>query len=146
MLVLALMAVGTLPLIMGAVRTSTGNRSLVAATTFANAQLAALRAEFGNGRTDATCIELKQWLITTNTAPNNHDPAGTRLDSTLRVDPLDPSDPRYRANDALASFSTACPTGAAGPIVVTVAAQVYPSGTPGRNLASLSTQILVATP
>ncbi|HML49842.1 MAG TPA: type II secretion system protein [Propionicimonas sp.] len=48
MFILAMMSIGVLPLMMGAVAASAGNRDLVAATSLVNGQLAALEAAFPN--------------------------------------------------------------------------------------------------
>ena len=77
MLLLALMTIGMLPLFLRAAQTSTSNRSLVAATAFANSQLAEVRAAFGND-SPRSCSELvdpaKSYLRT-----GFPDPAGTGL-------------------------------------------------------------------
>lgn len=121
MLVLALMALGALPLILGSMRVSTSNRSLVAATTFANAQLAEIRAAFGND-TARRCSE----LVAPYVRSGFPDPAGTGLTADRTVPDSPCSGETYQT------------------VVVTVA--VHPAGDPGHDLVVLTSEILVSNP
>lgn len=137
MLLLALMTIGMLPLFLSAARTSTSNRSLVAATTFANTQIAALRAQFGNDRTDATCSELEERVNEINTSGLADDPSDSGLTSEL-------GGPREDGKTALPPLN--CAAGDAGPIAVVVTVEVFPRGDRQHVLTSLSTEVLVGTP
>lgn len=142
-LMLGLMAIGMLPLFVGSVQASAGNRSLVAATTLANAQLAGLRAEFGNDRTDASCSELRQTISDINAGDlDGHPhhpvaPAGSGLSAEL-------GGPRAEGGSELSELD--CTAGATGPVAVAVSVEVFPAGERDRVLASLSTEILVGAP
>lgn len=129
MLLLGLMAIGLLPLIVGTVQASSGNRSLVAATTFANAQLAELRAAFGNDIV-RSCSELIDSTKPDPSAPYVRtgfaDPAGTGLTADRTV----PDSP--------------CGGGAFDTITVTVT--VHPADDPNRDLVTLTSEILVSNP
>ena len=129
MSLLALMAIGVLPLILGSVHTSASNRSLVAATTFANAQLAELRAAFSNDSL-RSCSELVDSTKPNPTAPYLRagfpDPAGTGLTA-----------------DRAAPDS---PCGAEAYHTVTIPVTVHPAGDPGRGLVTLTSEILVSNP
>ncbi len=136
MLVLALMALGVLPLILSSVQISTSNRSLVAATTFANAQLAELRAAFGNDDL-RSCSEL---VDETEPDPADHylrngfaDPAGTGLTADRRAPELEGLPPELKC--AGASYET-----------VAITVTVHPPGDPDRNLVTLTSKILVSKP
>ncbi|MCW5953320.1 MAG: hypothetical protein KIT69_13785 [Propionibacteriaceae bacterium] len=137
MLLLALMALGVLPLILGTIQTSTANRSLVAATTFGNAQLSGLRAQFGNDRIDTTCSGLLQTVKDINDGALAKDPSGSGLASEL-------GGPRTNKEGELPAPS--CTAGVAGPIAVVVAVEVFPEGSRSRVITSLSTEILVGAP
>lgn len=142
-LLLGLLAIGALPLLARSVQASTNNRSLVAATAFANASLAGLRAEFGNDRTDASCIDLTKAVIAINAGdlekhPNHPEaPAGSGLAAEL-------GGPRLPGQTALPPLD--CTPGGAGPVAVPVTVEVFPGDDRARVLVSLSTQILVGAP
>jgi prepilin-type N-terminal cleavage/methylation domain-containing protein len=82
MFLLAVIALAILPLIIGATRVSVGNRDLVAATAFANAQLAPVKAAFPNDPPSPTsCGVLRSTFARTNVA----DTAGTGLTADVNV-------------------------------------------------------------
>jgi prepilin-type N-terminal cleavage/methylation domain-containing protein len=129
MLLLALMAIGVLPLILSSVQTGTSNRSLVSATTFANAQLAELRAAFGNDGLRA-CSELVD--------PTKPDPAAP----FLRTGFPDPAGTGLTADRTAPSS----PCGAETYHTVTVTVTVHPAGDPSTDLVTLASEILVSNP
>lgn len=152
-LLLGLLAIGALPLVVGSAQASANNRSLVTATTYANALLAGLRADFGNDRTDSSCngpSGLIQTILDINETIRDYDaddpdehpghrvpPSGSGLSAELgglRM-PGEPGLP-----------GVACTAGATGPVAVPVTVEVFPEGDRGRVLVSLSTQILVGAP
>ena len=112
---LATMALGLLPLLVGSARLSAANRDLVAAASFSNARLAELKDAFPDSA-DTSCAAL-----TARKAMNVADPAGTGL----------------RASVDIAS----CPT--VYPAAVVVSVNVWRAA--GANpLVTLTTQIVVA--
>lgn len=117
MFLLAVLAVAVLPLLVGVVRTSATNRSIVSATAFANAQLAPIRAAFPNTATGTNACSGVQAKAATGVAG----PAGSGLAADVAV--------------------AACPSTYPGTVLVTVT--VYRSATPGTILASVPTKILV---
>ncbi len=119
MFLLAVLALALLPLLVGATRTSSVNKSLVASTTFANAQLAPIRAAFSNDSTTSSCANLGTYAKT-----GTVDTSGSGLQADVLVG--------------------ACP--AAYPGTVTVSVKVYRTATPGTVLALVPTKILVAGP
>lgn len=122
MFLLAILALAVLPLMITATKTSTVNRSLVAATTFANSQLAPIRTSYPNDSTTSSCAALRSAFVKTGTV----DPAGTGLLADVAV--------------------SACPVAAALPGTVTVTVTVYRASAPTPALVSLPTLVLVATP
>ena len=135
MLVLALMAIGVLPLIIGTVQTGVSNRSQVAATTFANAQLAELRAAFGNDSL-RPCSEL---IDTTKPDPDAPylrigfaDPAGSGLTADRTAPGLNPDDPGQLCEGD--TYKT-----------VTIKVVVHPAGDADTDLVKLTSEILVST-
>ncbi|MCW3494794.1 prepilin-type N-terminal cleavage/methylation domain-containing protein [Microbacterium sp. SSM24] len=122
MFLLMVLALAVLPLIIGATRVSGSNKDLVAATTFANAQLAPIRAAYSNNPTTPTSCSA---LVSTYARTGLVDPAGTGL----------------RANVIVST----CPTGASlYPAVVTVTARVYDVGEPSTILATVPTKVMVS--
>ncbi|WP_160150814.1 type IV pilus modification PilV family protein [Microbacterium timonense] len=124
MFLLAVIALAVLPLMIGATRTSVVNRDLVAAITFANAQLAPVKAAFGvDPAGPARCSELRTRAVPSTAAIA--DPAGTGMSATVEIG--------------------ACPTGAASyPATVAVAVKVRDPN--GRVLVTLPTLALVSEP
>lgn len=124
MLILALMTLGALPLMLRSVHATTENRSLVIATTYANAQLSELRASFANDN-PRSCAELidptKAYLATGIPGPD---------DSGLLADRTAP----------------ATPCGGPAFDTVTVTVTVYPADNPGRTLVTLTSEVLVKNP
>ncbi len=120
MFLLMVLALAVLPLTISATRTSVVNRDLVAATAFASAQLAPIKAEFGI-EGSATCSELA--ARATPTGGVISDPAGTGLTATLEIGacPTDPS--LYPA---------------------TVAVTVEVRSAAGRSLVAIPTLVLVS--
>lgn len=120
MFLLAVLALAVLPLLIGATRTSVVNKSLVAATTFANSQLAPIRASFPNDAINTTCAALQEYQ-----ASGTQDPAGTGLKADVVVGPC------------------AAPM----PALVTVTVTVYKESSPSAppvTLVTLPTKVLVA--
>jgi len=114
LLVLVTMTLGLMPLLMGSIKLSATNRDFVAANTFANAQLSALRDAFSDA-SDTSCASL-----TAREATNITDPAGTTLKAEIDV--------------------AACPTDFPDAAMVTVKVRNEPAASP---LVTLSTQIVV---
>lgn len=113
---LALLALTVLPLIIGATRVSVSNKDLVAATTFANAQLAPIKAAYPNDPTTPTsCATLR----TTYAKTAIPDPAETGLTADVTIG--------------------ACP--AAYPGTVTVTVKVIEGGT---TIVTVPTRITVS--
>lgn len=77
--VLAIMSLGVLPLLVSSVKASAINRDLVAATSFANAKLSAIRATFPD------IVESSCAAVTGQNATNVADPAGTGLKADVIV-------------------------------------------------------------
>ena len=124
MFLLAILALAVLPLMIGATRASTTNRSLVSATTFANAQIAPIRAAFPNAATGTTsCATLRSTYAQTGIA----DPSGTGLMADVTIG--------------------TCPSASTDyPAAVSVTVSVYKSAAPTKILASLPTTVMVAAP
>lgn len=115
MFLLMVLALALLPLLIGATQTSAVNRSLVAATAYANELLATVRADFPNDETH-TCAEVE-----------------TLETAGLAVTPP----PSFTA-----AFEVgACPADLPGVIVVTV--NVFETGT-ATPLVALPTMVLVS--
>lgn len=116
MFLLAVLSLAVLPLIIGATRLSVTNKDLVAATTFANSQLAPIRDAFPvNPGSPTKCSDLQARAVASVI-----DPAGTGLVATVVVG--------------------ACPTAYPGSVAVTVTVKEGSS-----TLVKLPTRILVAT-
>lgn len=82
MFLLAVLALAVLPLVIGATRVSVDNKDLVAATTFANAQLAPVKAAFPNDPTTPTSCATLRSSYDRDDIP---DPAGTGLLADVEV-------------------------------------------------------------
>lgn len=117
MFVLALMAIGLIPLMVGAMQSSVTNRSLATASAFATAQLAEVQSSFGND-SPRPCSELAGYEH-----DDFPDPAGSRLLATRR---------------ALESCGTD------EYATITVQVSVASVDQPTRELVSLTTKVLVA--
>lgn len=116
MFLLAVLALTVLPLIIGATQVSVSNRDLVAATTFANARLAPIKADFPNDpATPTSCATLRSTYASTAVP----DPAGTGLTADVTIG--------------------ACP--AAYPGTVTVTVRVVEDGT---TIVTVPTRIMVS--
>lgn len=124
MFLLAVLSLAVLPLSIAAARTSVVNRDLVAATAFANAQLAPIKADFGVGRTGpARCSELAARAAPAEGAIP--DPAGTGMRATVAIGP--------------------CPTDAAlYPVTAAVTVEVLDAA--GSSLVVIPTLVLVSEP
>lgn len=117
MFLLALMAIVVLPLLVVPIKASVNNRSIIAATAFANATLDSIRADFPNDE-ESTCTEVRD----RETAGDGiGDPAGTDLKAKVTVTPA------------------TCPV-LPGTLTVTVTVSGPASDAP---LAVLATEILV---
>jgi prepilin-type N-terminal cleavage/methylation domain-containing protein len=124
MFLLAVIALAILPLMIGATRTSVVNRDVVAATTFANAQLAPIKADFGiEPAGPARCSELATRAVPSAAAMP--DPAGTGMSATVGIAAC-PSDP------------------AVYPATIAVTVEVRDAA--GRSLAVLPTLVVVTEP
>ncbi|MFB8147404.1 prepilin-type N-terminal cleavage/methylation domain-containing protein [Microbacterium sp. NPDC056003] len=120
MFLLMVLALAVLPLIIGATNTSVVNRDLVAATTFANAQLAPIKASFPNDPlTPTSCATLGA-----RAATDVVDTAGTGLQADLTIG--------------------TCPAAYPGIVLVTVA--VEDSAAPGTALVRIPTRVSVSAP
>lgn len=82
MFLLAVLALAVLPLVISATRVSVVNKDLVAATTFANAQLAPIKAAFPNDPATPTSCDT---LRTTYDHDDIPDPAGTGLLADVEI-------------------------------------------------------------
>jgi prepilin-type N-terminal cleavage/methylation domain-containing protein len=90
MFLLSVLALAILPLLIGATRVSVSNRDLVAATAFANAQLAPITAAFPNDPSSPTsCAALKSGWDRDSIA----DAAGTGLVANVSVGGCPPAFP-----------------------------------------------------
>lgn len=115
---LAVMALGLAPLLIGSAQAGVTNTQLVAANSFANAQLSALREKFPNDVTSVTAwtcadVQARAAVLTAGTAPSG-------LASTV-------------------SLTGACPA-AWGAVGVRV---VVTSTATGTTLATLTTKVLI---
>lgn len=120
MFLLMVLSLAVLPLIIGATSTSVVNRDLVAATTFANAQLAPVKASFPNDpATPTSCAALRG-----RAAVDVPDPAGTGLTADLTMG--------------------SCPAAYPGVVLVTVI--VEDPADPGAVLVRLPTRVSVSAP
>ena len=122
MFLLAVLALAVLPLMIGVAQTSSGNRTLASANTFANAQLAPIRAAFPTATASKGCGEARTALPRTALPRTGVvDPAGTGLSADVAVG--------------------SCPATYPGTVTVTV--RVYRTGEPSKPLVTLPTRILV---
>lgn len=119
MFLLAVLALAVLPLMIGVAQTSSGNRTLASANTFANAQLAPIRAAYPTATASASCAAARTALPRTAVV----DPAGTGLSADTVVG--------------------TCPAQYPGTLTVTV--RVYRAGEATKPLVTLPTRILVVT-
>lgn len=118
MFLLMVLALAVLPLMVGATRVSVANRDLVGANTFANGQLAPIKAAFPNDpATPTSCAALQS-----RAATDVPDPGGTGLIADLTVG--------------------ACPATYPGIVLVTVL--VEDAADPGQTIVRLPTRILVS--
>lgn len=118
MFLLAILALAVLPLLIGATTSSAVNKSLVAATTYANSQLAPIRVQFPNDGASNSCA-----AVAARAATGVVDSAsGLLADVTV----------------------SACPASLPG--TVTVTAKVYKSGSAANPLTTLPTKIVVTSP
>lgn len=117
MLILALMAIGLIPLMIGATQLSVNNRALATASAFATAQLAEVQSAFGND-TPRPCSDLAGYAHT-----DHPDPAGTGLLATRQV----------LGSCSTDEYST-----------VTISVSVATADRPSQDLITLTTKVLVA--
>ncbi|MCA0250944.1 MAG: type II secretion system GspH family protein [Actinobacteria bacterium] len=118
MFVLALMAMGLIPLMIGAMQSSVTNRAMAAASAFATAQIAEVQSAFGND-SPRLCSELASY---------EHDAL-----------PDDPTHPTLLATrEALDSCGTDEYS------TVTVRVSVASADEAARDLVTLTTKVLVA--
>ncbi|WP_434811682.1 type IV pilus modification PilV family protein [Microbacterium sp. bgisy189] len=123
MFLLMVIAVAVLPLMIGATRASVVNRDVVSATTFANSQLAPIKAAFPTESTSPTsCAALRTRAVPAASAVS--DPAGTGHTATVAV--------------------ASCPSGAAS-YPTTVVVTVTVRAADGDVLVTLPTRIPVAS-
>lgn len=121
--VLMAIALALLPALIGATNLSATNRSSVAATTFANGQLAPIRALFPDDPA----------LPTSCAALAGH--ADTQID-----DPADPST-GLQADIVIGT----CP-GSAYPESISVVVSVYPEGDRSNEITRVATRVMVSGP
>ena len=119
MFILAVMSVAVLPLVIGAVKVSAGNRDLLAATSLANAQLAILQATFPNSAANS-CAAVRA-KAATGIADGSK--SGVSASITPGACPSDPM-----------SY----------PTTVTVTVQVYRADSP-QAVTTLNSAILVSS-
>ncbi len=119
MFLLAVLSLAVLPLMIGVAEASAGNRTLASANTFANSQLAPIRASYPTGASATSCATARTAIPRTAVS----DPAGTGLSADTTVG--------------------SCPAAYPGTLAVTV--RVYRTDEPTKTLVSLPTRILVAT-
>ncbi len=124
MFLLAVIALAVLPLMIGATRTSTSNKSLVSATSYASSQLAPIRAAFPSASSGTTsCATLRTTYAKTGIA----DSSGSGLSADVTI--------------------AACPTATADyPSAVAVTVTVYRTATPGTVLVTLPSKVMVTAP
>ena len=120
MFLLMVLALAVLPLIVGATRVSVSNRDLVAATTFANGQLASITAAFPNDPAAPTSCASLRGRVAADVA----DTAGTGLTADISVG--------------------SCPAAYPGVVLVTVV--VEDPADPGAALVRLPTRVSVSAP
>ncbi len=117
MFILAMMSIGVLPLMLGAVAASAGNRDLVAATSLVNGQLATLEATF----------------------PNTSENSCAAVGATAATGITDPSGSGATADIVIGD----CPTDYPGTVTVHITGY-RPDST--KPVIELTSEILVATP
>lgn len=117
MFLLAVLALAVLPLMIGVAQSSATNGTLASANTFANAQLAPVRAAYPTTAAAPSCAAARSALPRTGVA----DPAGTGLSADTTVG--------------------TCPAQYPGTLTVTV--RVYRTAAPTDILVTLPTRILV---
>lgn len=124
MFLLAVVSLAVLPLILSGVRLSYLNKDLVAATAFANTQIAVLRDDFPlNPTTPTSCATLQTRAVGLGSAIS--DPAATGMKATITI-------------------VDACPAAAAGfPASVRVTVTVRDGA--GDTLVSVPTSFRVST-
>lgn len=136
MFLLAVIALALLPLLVGVARSSTTNKALVAATSLANAQVSAIRAQFPNDATLTTCAGLASAIAQLQT-PSAAAPA---LGSPQ---PLATAIPGPDSSGLTAEVKTsACPSDLPGTVEMTVI--VHDDS--GNALVTLPTLIVVNKP
>jgi type II secretory pathway pseudopilin PulG len=124
MFLLMVLALAVLPLMVGATRVSVTNKDLVAATAFANSELAAIRTDFtADLATSARCSDLVAKAAPAGSAIP--DPAGTGMTAIVTVG--------------------ACPA-AADAYPASIAVTVIVRDASGAELTTLPTLILVVAP
>lgn len=117
MFILAMMSIGVLPLMMGAVAASAGNRDLVAATALVNGQLATLESTFPN-TSENSCA-----AVSTAAAAGITDPSGSGATADIVIGD--------------------CPTDYPGTVTVRITGYRPDSAKPAIELTS---ELLVAAP
>jgi type II secretory pathway pseudopilin PulG len=136
MFLLAVVALALLPLLVGVTRTTATNKELVAATSLANAQVAAIRAQYPNDSSTSACGALAQSIVHLKTGA---DAAGITLASPQ---PLVAGIPGPAGSGLTARVSTStCPAAMPGTVTMTVVV----TDRAGRALVSLPTLIVVST-
>lgn len=137
MFLMAVIALALLPLLVGVTRSSTTNKALVAATSLANAQVAAIRAQFPNDATNTSCASLAQAVARLKT---------TTPDPSLTLSapqPLATAIPGPDASGLIAEVRTStCPTDLPGTVALTV--RVHDDS--GHTVVTLPTLIVVNQP
>lgn len=119
MFLLAILALAALPLVIGSTQTSSVNRSLVSATTFANAQLAPIRATYTDDAAGTSCAALR---------------------SLARTDVAGPSGSGLLADIVIG----ACPASGTYPGTVAVTISVTTTAAPTTVLTEVRTFVVVA--
>lgn len=117
MFLLAVLSLAVLPLMIGVAEASAGNRTLASANTFANSQIAPIRAAYPTADSATSCATARSALPSAGFT----DPAGTGLSADTTVG--------------------TCPGAYPGTLTVTV--RVYRTSEPAKTLVSLPTRILV---
>lgn len=124
MFLLAVLSLAVLPLLIGATQASATNKTVVAATTFANAKLAPIQASYPNNPTTPTsCATLRTSYAATGAAG----PTGSGLSADVTI--------------------PACSTNASDyPKSVSVTVKVYRSAAPTPVIVTLPTKVMVSGP
>lgn len=121
MFLLAVIALALLPLMIASTQTSSVNGSLVSATTFANSQLAPIRASYPDDAAGSSCATLRG-LARTDVAG----PTGSDLVADIVIG--------------------ACPASGSYPAAIPVTVTVGSSTDSSVTLAEISTYVVAATP